>query len=774
MKKITLLIMFLASSYLQVQAQTTFDGSNAYGRITNFVYDATVQNRIYATTLGKHIMVSEDNGATWNVFYTLPYVNYEAEIKNLRLTKNNTAISFAQYYGAGSSLNKLVVLDLQTKETVKEFSLADEGYTSFNNYKLVDNANLDTVVYLSNGDDGDKVLYTTNSGEDWTVIFDANDYEGVLVNDVAIDPNNTQKIFIARNGGPGNVDGGLLISTNGGQTWTEKLNGLILQSVAVNPANSNDIFVGSGVLWTYLDQSQALYRSLDGGETFTALPIDWQEWSELGPLKNFNGYIFNPNDPDNIIVFEEDQILITHDNGVTWENNFYEGGPVHSISKYYYGTGGTINPFNDDEIFINNGMYPLKSTDGGTTTTEIRTPFFTVTGDVNVVELPTAKNLYYGVRWGYVNRDLTTNTETPNGVFPIDETPNGSGESRMFTDTKIAGRAYYFSPGFMGNNLEVSNDFGVTRTQIFSAFESLTAVMTDPVDSNVGWFTFFNGESAFLRKINFNTLDNIEVSEVTLPQDDDYIQAFHIDAAGTIRLTVGANMFTSTDNGVTWTPVTNGLEELVIPNIGLQLTQNSLNSQQFTMAASNGIYTSVDNGASWTKIYNGFVNKVVHSDKTNGHIVGLGYVNYQEAPKVIYSNDNGTTWGENLSDTFYNAIVISADVRFNTETADVYIGTSDLGLLKQTIDFSVLGTPDFNDNTISFSLYPNPTNGPLTAKWSNGNEVTSLTVYTMTGQKVLDLENTSTLDMSSFTSGIYLVKAADTSGKTVTKRLIKK
>ena len=772
MKKITLLLLFLASTTFQMEAQTTFDGSQAYGRMTNFVYDATVQNRIYATTLSKHIMVSEDNGLNWTVFYTLPYFNYDGKIKNLRLTKNNTALSFAEFYGHGSSLNRITVIDLQTKQTIKQYNMPSIAVTNFNDYSLIDNEALDTLVYLSRGDAGDKVVYTNDGGTNWSIVFDAADHTGVLINDVQLDPNNGQRIFMARNNGPGAVKGGLLISNDGGQSWTETLNGLILQSVAINPANSNDIFAGSGVLWSTPTQSQALYRSLDGGATWTSLPITWEQWSDMGPLKNFNGYIFNAGDPNNIIILEEDQILITHDNGVTWENNVYPGGPNHSISHYYSGTGGTINPFNNNEVFINNGMYPLKSIDGGTTTTILPNPFFSAVGNVNVVDLPGQEHLYYGARWGYVYRDQLTNIETPTDVLPIDYVPIGSGGYTMYTDPKIPGRLYTYHSGFSGNTLKVSNDHGITKTDLLKVFANLSAAVTDPTNPNIGWFSFYSGVAS-LKKIDFTDPSNVVITQITLPENDDYLQGLHVDASGTIRMTVGNKMYRSTDGGTTWTAITDGLEGFELPNIGLRLVQNPLDEQQFTLAASDGIYTSVNNGDSWTKIYDGFVNTVNHSDKTNGHIVAVVQTTVMEAPKVLYSSDGGINWDQNLSATLYDAIISSSAVKFHDETADIYLASSDLGLLKQTVSFSTLGTPGFKNPTATFTLYPNPSRGTVTVKWPNGNNATALKVYSITGQEVMTTTNQDILDISGLSNGVYLVKATDSTGSTTTQRLIK-
>src|SRR5690606_2936281 len=117
------------------------------------------------------------------------------------------------------------------------------------------------------------------------------------------------------NGGPGNVDGGLLISEDAGQTWSLTLDGLILQSVSINPSNSNEIYAGSGVIWAYLDQHHALYHSIDGGTTWTEITdITWTD----GGYDNVPHIAFNPNNTNHRVVLGDDQIAVSMDAGTSW------------------------------------------------------------------------------------------------------------------------------------------------------------------------------------------------------------------------------------------------------------------------------------------------------------------------------------------------------------------------------------------------------------------------------------------------------------------------
>lgn len=770
-----MLLVFLATAQHSF-AQLEFSGSPQYGRLTNFVYDATIKSKVYASTLTKHIMVSADNGVSWSVLYTPSLTNYDPSIRDMKLAKNGTALSFVEYYGPGSSLNKLKVIDIATVTIIKEFSMPEITVgRNFNKYEIFNDGTLNTVMLLASGDD-DKVFYTTNGGTNWTTVYDNATDEGVIVNNITIDPSNASKLYIARNGGAGNVDGGLLVSANAGQTWTLTLNGLILQTVVVNPSNTNDILVGTGVRWAYLDQVEAIYRSLDGGLTWNAIPVEWNQYATLGGYCAIFSITFNPADPTNIVILEDNQIIRTVDNGVTWQNTIYEGYPSPATFNYYLGTGLAINPTNKNEMLINNTWYPLRSIDGGLTTSIITNPYFTATRDINLVDLPGEQHLYYGAQWGYVHRNLITNTETTSDMLAIDEVPLGDGGYKMIADKHIPGRMYTFQSGFMGNTINVSSDHGVTKDAIYNTFEQLmTTAVTDPNNQKIGWFATFDGVNCYLRKINFTDVTNVVVTDVTLPVNNDYLNCVLIDKTDSnkIIITVGAQLYRTTDGGVTWTVITDGLSDLQLPNIGISMEYNPLDANQITMAASNGIYTSLNGGTTWSRIYESFVSKVAHSTKTNGHIVATVQTYYDFDAKIIISADGGVTWTETTSDTFYYAIVTSSAVKFDGDSADVYLSTTDLGVLKMKVNFETLGTPDFGTGINSILIYPNPTSEIVNIRANNNATIQAVEVYNNLGQQVLSSKNQSVLNVSNLSNGIYYIKAKDSNNNTSTQKLIK-
>ncbi|HMI06928.1 MAG TPA: T9SS type A sorting domain-containing protein [Flavobacterium sp.] len=767
MKRFTIVMLLFCSMISSLSAQVSFSGTNDYGRLKNFVYDTATPNRVYATSLDKHIMVSDDNGVSWEILYTASEYAYLAPyLQQMKLTNNNTALSFIAYYGNGNSLNNITVLDLQTLTVIKQYSMPEaELYQNFGSYDIADE---NTVFILANGTT-DKAYYTTNGGENWTKVFDAVDFEGVLVNQTVMDPNNPEKLFIVRNGGAGNVDGGLLVSENAGQTWSLKLDGLILQTLSINPSNSNDLYAGTGIVWAYLDQHQALYHSVDGGITWTTVSdITWSD----GGMDNVPFIAYDPNNANHVVVLGDDQIAVTLDAGATWTTTQHEG--ANAGNAYFLGEGVAFNPSDTNEVFISNSHYGYKSVDGGVTLAKVENPFYEVMGNMEIINDGTDQHLMYGVQFGYADRNLTTQVETPIDVMPLNEFPMSGQIYQMRADGDIPGRTYAYVSSFMGNSLEVSDDYGLTRIPLMSSWDTqFTAADTNPVNHNIAWLATFNGESATLAKVDFSDVNNIQPEYINLPYSGDWIYGLHINSNNPdeVLVTVGNRLFKTADGGTSWTEITSGLQDLVLPNIALSLVQNPLNVSQFTMAASNGIYTSLDGGATWSRIYDQMINKVEHSTATDGQIVGIGYSIMDILPKVVYSNDGGATWTEKTSEDYYNTIFVSGAITFSENSADVYIGTLSLGLLKDHIDLSTLGNTKFQ--TVSnATVFPNPTTGIVNIKLANGATVKTAIIYNMTGQKLSE-SNRNTIDFSNLANGVYVLQIESPDGRSESKRIVK-
>lgn len=775
MKKTVFTLFFILILQLSF-AQVSFAGNPEYGQLRNFVYDKTVPNKIYATTyIDKHIMVSTNNGTSWNVLYTLPYPAYTPNIYQMKLTNSGTALSFIQYFGLGSSFNKVIVLDLQSLSILKEYNMPpNEAVQSISNYSILDNGNMNTATMFTNGD-YNKFFKTTNGGTTWTKVYDGESNEGVLLNDAVMDPVDPQKLYIVRNGGPGNVDGGFLKSTDGGTTWTETLNGIILQSLAINPTNPDIIYAGSGIRWSYPTQHEAVYKSTDAGNTWVEQTgITWST-STMGML-NVPKIEINPYDPKHVVVLADDRVAVTTDNGSTWTSTPHDG--LTDGTSYFYGINAAFNPNNLNNVLISNNRFPKFSSDKGVTLTSIPNPFFNGMGKINVIDDNGTDKLIYGVQYGYTVKNLINNQETPVNVMPLNESPMDGKIGLIYVDKKHAGRVYTYESSFMGNNINVSEDYGATVTPLYNTFDTgFTAAETDPANQNIAWIATFNGVNATLIKSNFTNTANPVNDIITLPYDEDYIYGIKVNQnnSNEVMVTVGNRLFKTTNSGTSWTEITAGLQDLILPNIALSLIQNPLNTNQYTMAASNGIYTSLDAGNTWSKIYDGMVNKVEHSTKQNGQIIGITNTYLDTLPKVVYTSNGGTSWQEKTASNYFNTTVLDGTARFvDATTAEVYLTSNSLGILKDVITFTTLGTsnPDIVKDDIS--IYPNPAQDVINIKLGKNASKFKVTIYSTAGQLVLTSENKSSIDISGLTKGVYLVKIDQANTPTIVKKVIKK
>ena len=94
------------------------------------------------------------------------------------------------------------------------------------------------------------------------------------------------------------------------------------------------------------------------------------------------------------------------------------------------------------------------------------------------------------------------------------------------------------------------------------------------------------------------------------------------------------------------------------------------------------------------------------------------------------------------------------------------------GLCTDTTTCQVITTVGIEEeNQFSFNVFPNPTNGILNI--SSSQEIESVVVKNTLGQIVLMERNSNSIDMSSFTNGIYFV-TIETSAGFETQRISKK
>ena len=140
-------------------------------------------------------------------------------------------------------------------------------------------------------------------GVTWTPLHDGT-WPILVVEDIAVDPSDAARIFVAIDGG------GVNRTTDGGATWQIGIGGsqaLAGRSLRFRPGNSQDLFLGTSSL--------AVFHSTNGGDTFV------QSSEGISELDLFS-IDANPVNPAGIAVAFQGQnnggVLSSADAGTTW------------------------------------------------------------------------------------------------------------------------------------------------------------------------------------------------------------------------------------------------------------------------------------------------------------------------------------------------------------------------------------------------------------------------------------------------------------------------
>ncbi|NRR92290.1 T9SS type A sorting domain-containing protein [Winogradskyella undariae] len=764
-KTITRFLLVLVFAVQCTFAQVEITGSTDYGRIFDLTYDAHIPNKIYGITLGNHIVVSEDNGATWSLFYTLDLVD-NALVSQLKLSADGSALTFL-LYAPNTTENTVLVYDLALDEVVRTIPVPNQDeFAHVSSYDFYD-GNMDVLIMDTNfpvgWDRESKVFYTADGGVTWDMIYYTNDYDTVFLSKVAISPSDPDTVFLVRANGSTEIDGGLYVSSDAGTTYTETLSGNVLSTLAFDPSDDQTIYVGTGISFGATPEN--LFKSTDGGATFSVVPIAWT----TGILEDIIAIKFNENNPLQIIVLEENEIVISEDGGVTFVNYVY---PYDNTDSYYYGLNVSYNPHNSDEIVISSNYIPLFSNDGGETLSAIANPYFVSTGTNAIFSDVNTSSLYYGVQQGWVHRDLTTGVDTPYNLMPLNSYSTGG--TTYFIDNYVANRIYSFTSSFIGSSFNISTDNGVTSTQLLSVFTNrVSALATYPsnTDAIIVAFAGYDPGETQLKKIDFSDINAVAVTDIVMPSVD-FINSIVIDASGTITLPIGTVVYRSTDDGSTWEASTTGLEVFDAYDVIFDLEEDPLTPGTFAIASSKGIFMSEDSGVTWTQKSTELVNKIAFSTETVGAMVATKYTSDFTVFELFSSTDYGETWDVIYNEQLLSIRSSSASYRFEDAAVTVYVGTFDIGLMEYSIDLEVLGTPDFTEDDNKMAIYPNPTSGVLHIQLKDA-FVAQATVYNLSGSRVMDFKGAATLDISKLAAGIYVLRVQDSNNIVAFKRFAK-
>ena len=549
---------------------------------------------------------------------------------------------------------------------------------------------------------------TTNNGVTWTTSTDL--LPTIGVSDIAVDPVNTNVIYIAT----GDADAsdsygvGVLKSTDGGQTWN--ITGLSsapiqmrkVNRVLVNPTNHNMVIAGA---------TNGIFKSIDAGAT----------WTRVSQLTSIRDLEFKPGN-SNIVyaVASSKSILRSTDAGNTFVA-VAAGLPTASAVER---VALAVTPANPSVVYAvyskssTSGFYGLyRSTDSGLTFTQMSnapnligydwdgqdtggagwytlsiaaSPFNAddiVVGGVNIWQSQDA-----GVSWSivahwYGDHNLPyVHADIHDLIFAYDGAIYAGCDGGIFksnddgaswtdkSDGMQIGEMYCLGTsatdpgkvvqGWQDNGCSMYDSGTWTRILGGDGMECFI----DWSDPNYVYAEFQNGaiRASTDGGANFNDISGgiTESGSWVTPWCQDPINSQTIYAAY-------SNMWKSTDRGNTWNTISSfnssGLTTLAVAKS---------NHNYIYSSVGNVIHKTANGGTTWTQFSipgnNGSISYIAVSN-TNPNIVWATVSGYNVGCKVYKSTDGGTTW-TNLSLNLPN-IPINCVVN-QTGTADgVYIGT---------------------------------------------------------------------------------------------------
>lgn len=774
MKKLHILLFlncFFIFGILDSKAQVELIGNTEYGQLFDIQYSPINDAVMIGRTVGNHIAKSVNHGQEWEIIYADPLEN--VKLFDLRFLDEGDHISFIISV-EGSAYSSVTIFNLNTTEIVQQYPVpnATEDSVLIESYAIYEADWDKMVMHTAYFDDTyfhiHEVFYTEDGGLNWESIYYEPDYNEISLNSVAMAPDNAEKLFLMRGGSPTSSIGGLFISEDAGETWREELAGFTFDALAINPSNTQDIITGT----FYESPEQNVYRSLDGGETWDVVDINWTDMSQ----NNINVITFNPQNTDEIIILEENEIVVSLDNGENWINHvFNEIDP----EAYYYGLNASFRPNHNGHLVMSTNFYSFITEDYAATLDKLENPFINSTGKIASFQNEDESHLYYGLRGGFIHKDMQTGEETPYSLMSLNQS-SGNGY-KVVADPLVAGRVFTESRFGFDSYISVSTNHGEDMQVAVSSFAFLILEEVKPAPSNTDIVWITTGPNIY--RLDLSDMENITHEEFFPGNTDDQFYALLVDDTDPdiVYAAQWHQLYKTTDGGATWESITTGLEDLYEgEDVILGLEYNPMNTDQYAMTTTHGIYLSNDKGETWELSLEGLFHNVAFSSFNEGAIVATTHYSdgYNiplpaEDARIVFSTDGGENWEEIASEELYYLHTNSSGFHFDDASATVYFGVFDLGLVSYPIDLSVLSNPSPLAGARQVTIHPNPTASLLTI--SSPYSIAEVSIYNLNGQEVMKgkgFSENSTMDLSNLGAGVYIIQLKDTTGKHHTAKAI--
>jgi hypothetical protein len=636
---------------LATAAWQSIGPTNIGGRILDIAPDPTAAGTLWAASASGGVWKSTDNGTTFTASWP---ASFPQPIGAIAMASDG-----ALYAGTGEAGPGGGSITYGGRGIYK----STDGGATWTNVGLtntvttgriaVDPTDPQRIFVASSGDlfnpgGGRGIYLSTNGGGSWTRVLQGSTATTGAV-DVAIDPSNPQRVYAAMwdhirypdlrvYGGLGS---GIYRSTDGGTTWSRLSNGLPVPSkdvgrigIAVAPSNPNRLYA---IVIDTDGTFQGLYRSNDGGDTWTLLPNDPGLASSQSTYGWWFGRLWVDPTNANHVFAAGVELEESTNGGSSWIGQFSMHADQHAMAW---------SPAQAGLVYLGNDGGVYRSTTNGTggwvhATVEPFTQFYSVDvseqdntrvmggaqdngglrsypgnwndwiggdGEEMLIDPGNQNNTYGCFQYGACSRSTDggntsqgfggTVSDRYNWFTPVQFDPSNTsvlylGGNKLNRSTNKAQSFTVISPDLTGGPGRDPNYPYGTITTVAAAKPNPSTLFVGTDDSRV-WTTTNLGST--WTRVDDPALPPFWITRVAI--DPTSASTAYVTLSGYRNGKNGAYVFKTADGGTTWTNITGNLPRAPVNDI-------VVSGSNLFVGGDAGVFRSSNGGTTWLKVGSG-------------------------------------------------------------------------------------------------------------------------------------------------------------------------